>query len=292
MKPLSPQREGELFIGMGTILWSLFPIVTVLSFSSLPPLLSLSGSSFFAALFFGTVVVIKKEWGQLRNRKALGDILLATLILGVLYYVFYFSGLRSTSPGNASIIALTEIFFSFVFFHVWNKEWIPPKHVVGALLMVCGAGIVLYPNIHGIHIGDMLIVSASLIAPLGNFFQRRARLTVSSSTILFIRSLIAGIFTFILASLFHQSASILQLNSSMIFLAINGLIILGFSKLLWVEAIHRISVTKGNALSAISPLLTLLFAWIFLHQHATHYQLLSIIPMIIGVRLLSAKEKE
>jgi drug/metabolite transporter (DMT)-like permease len=62
---------------------------------------------------------------------------------------------------------------------------------------------------------------------------------------------------------------------------------LGLSKLLWIEGIHRISVTKASALSSMSPLLTLLFAWLLLGNVPSIFQLVSFIPMFFGVLLLS-----
>ncbi len=215
------------------------------------------------------------------------DILITTFILGIVYYLFYFFGLQYTSPGNASLIALTEVFFSFFFFNVWRKEYISFTHVVGSFLMLVGAFVVLYPNLHKFQIGDMLVLAAAFIAPFGNFFQRRARQQVASEAILFIRSLISAVVILAVAYFSRVNFSAISLEKSFIFLVVNGFFLLGLSKLLWIEGIHRINVAKANALGGFAPLLTLLFAWLLLGTLPTEFQLLSFAPMFFGVILLS-----
>lgn len=153
--------------------------------------------------------------------------------------------------------------------------------------MLMGTLIVLYPNTTKLHLGDLLILMATMIAPFGNYYQQRARETVSSEMILFIRSSISTPVVLIFAYLLRDKFSIMDVKSSAVFILINGFLLLGFSKILWVEGIHRISVTKSNALASISPPLTLLFAWFFLDDIPTRFQLFSIVPIIIGMVLLS-----
>jgi drug/metabolite transporter (DMT)-like permease len=284
---LNNERQGEVIIFLEAILWSLFPVVTVLSFKNVSTILALAWSTLFAALFFLLIIIVKKKWSQLVNRGAIRDILLATIILGILYYFFYFFGLRFTSPGNASLIALTEVFFSFLFFNVWRKEYISAFHIGGAVLMLVGAAIVLYPNVHKLQFGDLLIIISAVIAPLGNFFQRRARKQVDSEVILFIRSTISAIVIFILAYFTRQNFGSLDIKNFFLFLIINGFFLLGLSKYLWIEGIHRINVMKANALNGIGPLLTLFFSWLLLNTLPTGFQLVSFIPMFFGVILLS-----
>jgi len=291
MDELTQEKKGEMIIFFESILWSLFPVITILSLKNIPPVLSLAWSTLFAAVFFGIMMFFKNGWGELKNKSAMNDILLTTFMLGIVYYFLYFVGLRYTTAGNASIIALTEMFFSFLFFNVWHKEYFSMDHIYGALLMLVGAIIVLYPNVHNFQIGDLFILSASFIAPFGNFFQRRARKQVKSETILFIRSAISAPVIFGLAYFSKADFASVTLGKTLIFLAINGFFLLGLSKILWIEAIHRINVAKANAFNSVSPLLTLLFAWILLGDIPTKFQLLSFIPMFFGIVLLSKKNK-
>ncbi|MCE9548991.1 DMT family transporter [Candidatus Nomurabacteria bacterium] len=288
---MDKNRQGEIFILAGAFFWGLFPVITILSLNNLPPLMSLAWSTLFASIFFAIIITIKKNWKELKNKSALKDMVWVTFITSILFYVLFFSGLSHTNAGNASIIALTEVFFSFLLFHIWYKNYISREHIAGACLMLLGAFIVLYPNFTEFKIGDILILSAAFVAPLGNFFQQRARTKVSSETVLFVRSALATPFLFAIAYIFHQSSSMMDLKQSLFLVLINGFIILGLSKIFWIEGIHRISVTKANALSSVNPLLTLIFAWILLNDIPTVWQLFALIPMSLGVILLGINKK-
>lgn len=204
-----------------------------------------------------------------------------------MFYSFYFTDLETTSAGNAGIIALFEIFTSFLFFNLFKKEFISTEHIVGSILMICGALIVLLPNLRAVRIGDFFILAATFFTPIGNYYQQKIRKIASSETIMFARSLITTPIIFLLAYLLHQHVSAEMIKLSLPYLLINGLLLFGVTKLFWIEAIHRISVTKGNALSSITPFLTLIIAWIFLKQSPNLWQLVSLIPLVAGVLLLT-----
>ena len=291
MKP-DQERQGEFFILLQALLWSLFPVITILSYSRISPLVSFGSSTFLAALFFGGAVTLRRRWVEIRDWSALKNMLWAAFFLGLLYYSLVFVGLRYTSAGNAGLIASTEIFFSFLFFQVWRKEFISPRHILGALFVVIGAFTVLYPNTTRLRPGDPLILMATMVAPFGNYFQQKARKTVSSETILFVRNAVSAPVILILAYLFKEHFHMAEFRSAAFFILINGFLLLGFSKILWVEGIHRISVTKANALASVAPPLTLLFAWLLLDDIPTRFQLVSVIPIFIGVVLLSIKIPE
>src|SRR3990167_7346990 len=140
---MTKDRQGELFSIAGTLLWSLFPIITIISFNHISPLVSLASGTFLAAIFFALVLSIRKKWPEVKNPQALRDMVVGASIIGVIFYILFFFGLKYTSAGNASIIAKTEVFFSFLFFHVWYREHISRKHILGAICMIIGAVIVL-----------------------------------------------------------------------------------------------------------------------------------------------------
>lgn len=291
---LSKERKGELFIFFEGVIWGLFPVITILSYAKLSPFISFFGSAFFATIFFAVILTVKNKWPEIKNSTAIKDILFATFITGVLFYLLYFSALKFSSAGNVSVVALTEVFFSYLLFNIWKKDFISSYHIIGVVLMVIGALIVLYPNVHNFNKGDILMLLAAFIAPFGNFFMQRARKTVSSESIMFIRSLVSTIFIFLLIFVIKIPFSFVSLKQSIAFFLINGIFMFGLTKILWIEGIHRISVVKANGISSLSPLITLLFAWIFLHNLPTVWQLLSFIPMFFGILLLgkNLKQKE
>lgn len=287
MGALSEQRKGEALLLLERLLWSLFPIVTVLSFSHVPSLVAFAWTTLCSGIFFAAILVYKGTWREMYNRDLWRYLIWVALSIGVCFYGLYFFGLSKTTPGNAALIALFEVFTSFIFFHVLRKDSITKEHVLGAFFMVLGAVIVLAPSATTFGGGDILILCATLFPPLGNYFQQRAREIASSETIMFMRTLLATPVIFFLAYVFAPQVSFADIWNGLPIFLVNGIFLMGLTKLLWIEVIHRMSVTKAAALGSISPLITLFFAWLILNQAPSALQLLSNIPFILGVLLLT-----
>ncbi len=286
----SKSRQGDWYILAQSLLSAFFPIVAVVSYKSITPLVALFYSSVFTAAVFFLWFLAKPKWREFWQKQVLQELLLVALLIGVGYYGLYFLGLKYTTAGNASLIALMEIFYSYLFFHIWKKEEFDAGHIAGGLLMLVGAVMVLFNKVSGFRLGDLIILVAAALPPLGNYYQQKLRKKVSSETILFGRSILTLPFLFLLAWVFKENLSWKVAEHSMWFLILNGTIFLGISKIFWLEGIHRISVTKANIVSSVSPAFTLLLAAVFLKQHPSVLQILAFLPLGAGLWLLTARK--
>ncbi len=273
------------------MLWSTFPVITVLTVSVISPLYGAAIGTGLSAIFFACVLTLRHGWLSPKSRTVWTDILLATFFIGIVFYGLIFVAYKYTSAGNGAVMGLMEVFFTFVIVNLLVKhERFIPKHAFGALLMVIGALFILIPKWNGtVNIGDLLIILATISAPVGNIFAQRARKQVSAEMLMFVRSVIGGLFLFILASLLESAPKPSVLISSWLLLFCNGFLLLGLSKILWMEAIHRLPIAKTVSMSAIELPLTLLFAWILLDQSPTFQQMAATIPIIGGMFLLLRK---
>lgn len=290
---LNCNRPGEAYILLSACLWSTFPVITILSFGTLSPFLSAGMSTLFAAVFFACLLTAKREWPLLLKREAWKDILLTTLCIGVAFYGLLFTGLRYTTAGNAAILSLMEVFFSFVILGLLLRhEPLFTRTIIGAACMVLGALFVLLPRgTGGWHAGDVLVIAATAFAPLGNRASQRARKLVTTNVIMFLRSVISGIFLLLLAKLFEPPVAISAVFASLGFLLINGIFLLGLSKILWIEGIHRIPITRAISIESITPLLTLLVAWFVLYESPSVLQVASLVPIAAGMVLLTKSSR-
>jgi|CXWL01.1.fsa_nt_gi drug/metabolite transporter (DMT)-like permease len=290
---LSPAHKGELYIYAQSFLWSLFPVITILTFSGVTPIYSAAIGSFLSSVFFAIVVTVKKGWNQCNSQAPWKDIFIASFFIGFVFYTLYFTGLKYTTAGNASIVALFEVFFSFLILTVLVKhERLFLSHVLGAIFMLFGAAIILIPKANGWNVGDILIIIGTMVAPLANTYMQRARKKVSSEFILFVRGFIAGFFLLMLAYVSEPLPTIQTLRGSLAFLCVNGFLLLGFSKFLWLESIHLIPITKAVSLASITPVFTLIFAYTILHERVNAFQIIALLPITFGVFLLTRKKLE
>ena len=281
------EQRGERSLFFTALLNGFFPIVIVLSYATLSGFVSLFWTTACASLMFAAVVSYRRRWHEMRNSTLWKYGAAIAFFIGFAAYGLYFFGLESTTPGNASIIVLFEVFTSFVFFRLFKGERFSFDYTIGAVLVIAGALIVLGRGFTGIYGGDLLIFAMTIVAPVGNYFQQKARALASSESVMFLRSVLSLPAIALLAILFGAHASSRDLLQSLPFILINGVVLLGLSKLFWIEAIHRISVTKATALASISPFVTLIFAWLILDQAPAPWQLAALAPFVLGTLLLT-----
>ncbi|HEX8974831.1 MAG TPA: DMT family transporter, partial [Patescibacteria group bacterium] len=226
-KEKNQEMIGNIYLSLNVLLAGVFPVVGKLALNKLDAITVLAGGTFFAFIYFAIIITIKKEWRQLKNIESKKDIFWAIFIIGFLYQIFYFIGLNATTPGNAVIISLSEIFFSYLFFHIWRKENFSIVATAGLLLIALGVVIVLSPKFNGFHYGDFLILFAASIAPSGNYFQRKVRGKMCGNMLMLLRSfcgfIIFGIISFLIPTKVSQN----EITSALPLLIINGILMLG-----------------------------------------------------------------
>lgn len=276
---------------LSAFVWALFPVVTTLSFSSVSPLWSAGIATLFSTVFFGVVLVARGQWKRSVSALCQRRIVVACLFIGVGYYMTQYIGISLTTPGNAAIVSLMEIFFSYLFISVIGRhEKLILSHVLGALCMAGGSLFILLPSVTGgVHLGDIIIFFGSMLPPIGNFAMQQARKEVSAAFIMFWRSLVGSFVLMTLAGVSGGLPTASGFFDVLPLLLFIGFIILGLSKILWIEAIHRLPITQTISIAAIQPLLTMLYALVILGTHPSVSQFYSLPPMILGMFLLTRK---
>lgn len=285
---LSVQRQGELSVLSLTFIEAWFPILALSLVSFFGGLTTYALATGLATVFFVVILIYQQRLSGLLNREARWNLLMTAFGITTLF-VLVFMGLQYTTAGNMAVILFLQVLFSYLYFNVLGREPMSLWHIVGALFMTVGALMVLFPEKFNLNLGDAMILAAAAIAPLANRYQQRARKQVDSVTLLAFRNLFALPFLWLLALSFEGVPSLAMLQQSWLPLLLVGLLIMGFSKLLWIEAIHRISITKTSALAALSPLFTLLLAYWLLNETPSLQQMLGMVPILLGGLLITRR---
>ncbi|HEY4512088.1 MAG TPA: DMT family transporter [Candidatus Paceibacterota bacterium] len=283
--------KGCLYILGSILLWAFFPTISKLSLSELPPIISYCITVACAGGFFLLLVAKNNRWQELKDRRVLKDSFFAAIFISVLFYGLYFYGLQYTEAGSASIIALSEVLWTFLLFNVWKKEFIDGQKILGIILMLLAAILALSQNTVHLNIGEFIIFFGTAFAPFGNFYQKRARTYASSETILFLRSVFSVPLLLIISFAIGERIGGNISNNIILLLILNGFFLAGLSKIFWLEGITRISVTIAQGLHSFTPVLTLITAFLILSEIPNPYQVASLIPALIGIRLLFSEKK-
>lgn len=153
--------------------------------------------------------------------------------------------------------------------------------------MTVGALIILIPADFAFNKGDWLILISAAAAPIVNLYQKRAREYCSSETILGFRTVVGFPVVALLAYILEPAVSYenFLLALPYIFLIATGVYV--GAKLMWIEALNRLSITKLSAMLALLPLFTLVFAYFYLDEVPQLHQMMGIIPVLIGGYLIT-----
>ena len=284
---MTETQKGNTYIIIEGLIWSLFPIVTILGLKGISSIIGLFWATAFSTIFFFAIVIYKKKWQELKNLQAWKYSIGTAIFIGVIFYGLFFYGLTKTVSANGAIVALFEVATSYVFFQIIRKEFVSKKQILGIIFATLGALLIFIPKFGHFYSGDIFIIIATFFAPLGNWYQQKARDIASGETILFMRHILTLPFLYILA-VFIGTSPFVQLSSSIIWwLLLNGIFVFGLSKILWVEGIHRMTVTKALAIHSTCPFFTIIFAWFLLGDKITLAQFFSLPLLIVGVFLLT-----
>lgn len=278
---MTKEREGELLMLGLALLESWFPILSIVSMSYIGALHTYAFSLVVALFFFIGIMAKRNRFVELKNKEAYKDLFLTSFWITVLF-TLVFIGMRYTTAGNMAVIIFLQLLFSYLYFNVFGKEKMDTLHLAGAIIMGIGALIVLIPDEMSFNKGDLLILAGAAIAPLANLYQKRARTFCSSETILGFRTVIGLPFIALLAWAYEPVVQYENFIHALPYLLFIGIVIYVISKIMWIEALHRISITKVSAMMGLVPMMTLLFAYLYLHEIPELYKILGIIPILIG----------
>ncbi|WP_373034173.1 DMT family transporter [Sulfurovum sp.] len=287
---MTREREGELLMLGLTVLESWFPILSIVAMSYVGALHTYMYSLVIALFFYIAIMYKRKRFSELKNKAAYKDLLLTTFWITSIFTLI-FIGMRYTTAGNMAVIVFLQVLFSYLYFNVLGKEKMDRLHLIGAIIMVLGALIILIPEDFTLNKGDMLILASAAMAPIVNLYQKRARVYCSAETILGFRTVVGLPFVALLAYLLEPSVSYENFMSALPYLFLIATGVYVAAKIMWIEALNRMSITKLSAMLALMPVMTLFFAYIYLDEVPEFRQLVGIVPVLIGGYLITKPVK-
>jgi len=285
---VTPQRSGELYAVLLSILESWFPILAIVAVKTIGPLNTYSFVLLIATAVLLILLYLREGFGAFFDRQVLPDLLWTSFYITLLFTLI-FIGLRYTTAGNMAVILTLQLFFSYLYFNLPGKEKLSRLHTFAAFLMGSGALIILFPATFRLNPGDLLVLLAAAIAPLANLYQKRARVRVSALCILAFRNLVALPVLFAAALVFEGMPTPGALQATLPAVAAIAVLVYVLAKILWIEALHRIGITKLSAMIALIPLFTLVFAFAALGEDPSPRQLIGTLPILLGAFLITRR---
>jgi drug/metabolite transporter (DMT)-like permease len=279
-----------LYIGLFCLLWSFAFVAGKIGVTDCPPLILLAARFSLAGILILGITALRGEaWSSLTWRDAA-----IFAILGVannaLYLGLGYTGLQTVSAGLGGLIVSANPVFTAVLAATFLGEALTWRKVMGLLLGIAGVGFIVWHRMsvgtddwHGILF--TLASLASIVAGtiLFKVLAPKGSLWVGNG----VQNLSAGIvllpFAYTLADVGDIVPSA-RLLGAFAFLVLGGSIL---AYLLWFHLLKVCGATAASAYHFLMPPLGMLFAFLVLGEHVEFRDLLGIVPVALGIYLVT-----
>jgi drug/metabolite transporter (DMT)-like permease len=278
-----------LYIGIFCVLWSFAFVAGKIGVTDCPPLILLTARFSLAGILILGASALRGEALSLSWRDAA-----VFAVLGVannaLYLGLGYTGLQTVSAGIGGLIVSANPVFTAVLAALFLKEPLTWRKVAGLLLGIIGVSFIVWHRMsvgtdswHGIMFMLASLASIVLGTILFKVFAPKGSLWVGNG----VQNLAAGIVLLPIAFTFADISDVVpstRLLGAFAFLVLGGSIL---AYLLWFHLLKVCGATAASAYHFLMPPLGMLFAWIVLGEHVEIRDLLGIVPVALGIYLVT-----
>ena len=278
-----------LYIGLFCLLWSFAFVAGKTGVTYCPPLILLAARFLLAGiLILGISALRRDEWSLSWRDVAVFAVL--GVANNALYLGLGYTGLQTVSAGLGGLIVSANPIFTAVLAAMFLGEVLTWRKVAGLLFGIAGVALIVWHRIaigtdslHGILF--TLASLASIVAGtiLFKLFAPKGNLWLGNGVQNIAGGLAVTPFALTLSSV-HDIVPNMQLLGAFAFLVLGGSIL---AYLLWFHLLKTCGATAASAYHFLMPPLGMLFAWMVLGEHIESRDLLGIIPVALGVYLVT-----
>ena len=290
---ISTERVGEIILFFEMLTWGIAAILIRSSNGVLPPIFFAGATMFCAGILFLPILFFFKLHHDFQKKEYFFPALKSIFFIMSGFLLFFIAG-QKIPASDLAILGQSEVLFTFAFFGFLGLEKISRQRILGAGLVLLGAILVLVKNFSGnFSLFFLLILLANAIFPIGNFWQKKVLKIVRPKTHLIFRSFVGGSFLLLISIFFEKiDWEIISSPQSLFLIFMSALLPFGISKILFLEALKRLDVSKVFAIGSAQPIFTIFFAVIFLDEKIDFWQIFGIIFAAAGIVILTKKEQE
>jgi len=287
--PRSSFNPLPIYIGLFCLLWSFAFVAGKISVTDCPPLILLTARFSLAGILILGISALRNEAWSFSWRDA-GIFAILGVANNALYLGLGYTGLQTVSAGLGGLIVSANPVFTAVLAAVFLGEQLTWRKVAGLLLGIIGVGFIVWHRMsagtdswHGIMF--TLASLASIVAGtlLFKLLAPKGSLWIGNG----IQNLVAGLVLLPVAFTFSSLGDIVpstRLLGAFAFLVLGGSI-LGY--LLWFHLLKVCGATAASAYHFLMPPLSMLFAWMILGEHVELRDLIGIVPVALGIYLVT-----
>ena len=282
-----------IYIILFCLLWSFAFVAGKIGVTDCPPLILLTARCLLAGILILGISAVRGEGWQLAWRDAV-----VFAVLGIannaLFLGLGYTGLKTVSAGLGGLIVSANPVFTAVAAAVFLGEALTWRKVTGLLLGIAGVAFIVWhrlsvgsDNWHGILYTLASLVSIVVGTILFKVLAPKGSLWVGNG----VQNIAGGLallpFAFTLSDVSEIVPSA-RLVGALAFLVLGGSIL---AYLLWFHLLKVCGATAASAYHFLMPPLGMLFAFLVLGEHIEFRDLLGIVPVALGIYLVTRPGK-
>jgi len=271
------------------VLWSAAFAVAKAAVMDCPPLLLLSARFLVAGvLILGLAMIRRTPWTL--SRRDLFFFAVVGIANQALYLGLGYIGLQEISAGLSTLIASSNPILIAVLAVFLLGERMTWRKAVGLLLGFSGVVFIVSHRLSlgGDSLRGILFTIGGLFALVGGtlifkLFAPKDGLWIGNG----VQSFAAGVASLPFAFTFESVGDIVptwRLLASVLYL---GLAVSIFAFLLWFHILKASGATAASSYHFLMPPLGMLFGWLLLGEHVSPLDLLGIVPVVLGIYLVT-----
>src|SRR6201995_2921735 len=282
-----------LLIVVFCLLWSYAFVAGKIGVTYCPPLILLAARFSVAGILILGITALRGERWSLTLRDTLVFALIG-VANNALYLGLGYTGLKTVSAGLGGLIISANPVFTAVFAALVLGEALTWRKVTGLALGIIGVAMIVW---HRMSVGSdhlegilyTLAALASIVAGtiLFKYLAPKGSLWIGNG----IQNLAGGLALLPVALTFSNVSDIVpnaHLIAAFAFLVLGGSIL---AYLLWFHLLKVCGATAASAYHFLMPPLGMLFAWMVLGEHVAVRDLLGIVPVALGIYLVTRPAK-
>jgi drug/metabolite transporter (DMT)-like permease len=278
-----------VLVGTFVVLWASAFSAGKIAIADCPPLLFLAARFLLAGvLMLGLAAVSGVRWTLTKR-----DVLVFAA-LGVANQAMFlgigFIGLKTVSSGLAALIISANPIVAAVFAVLLLGERMTWRKVFGLLLGLAGVAFIVKSRLTlgTDHLGGILLVVVALFAfvlgtILFKLFAPKDGFWIGNG----VQSLASGIAVMPFALGFESFGDVVPTWSLLAAFAYSVLIVSVFAYILWFRILTVTNATAASSYHFLIPPLGMLFGWLLLGEHVDFADMLGIIPVALGIYLVT-----
>jgi len=308
-------KKGLIFGVIGNIFVGFQPIIANSRPAALDAHIFAVMTCLVEAVIFLPLILIEKKVNLAKNnnasknhsnsmiknwRKNIWLFLFIGIIFG-LNQLLFFIGYELAGAINGSLTQKTTVFFSLIFGFLILKERITKVQIIfstilffGLILAISQGSFNLLTFSIDILTGVLIMLFITCLWMFGHSITKPvfARNEATPTQMVFIRNILSGIFLFSTYFLFFPFE-----NISLLFVPINQFYyismgaIYGAGLFCWYKTLSYLDVSKATILFSPTPIITAIFATLFLGELFTIFHLIGLVIIIVSIVII-VKQKE